>query len=192
MSETPHCVNHPKVETYLRCNKCNQPICVKCAVQTPVGYRCRNCINTQQQVFYADFNPVHYLVAAMVALPLSLIAGWLIPSLGWYAIILGPLAGGGIAEAARWAIGRRRGPYIWLVVCGCIVVGWLLRLPSLLLTTTPILPHGTTIEQIKSYTTEQMYLSVLLGWLHMLLWQIVYLVAAVGAAYARLRPGRRV
>jgi len=129
MSEPMYCVNHPNVETYLRCNKCGQPICVRCAVRTPVGYRCRGCISAQQRVFYADFHPAYYLVAAVVALPLALVAGWLVPSLGWYAIVLGPLAGGGIAEAARWAIRRRRGQYTWLVVCGCIVLGalpWLL------------------------------------------------------------------
>ena len=79
----------------------------------------------------------------------------------------GPLAGGGIAEAARWAIQRRRGPYTWLVVSGCIVVGalpWMLML---------------------------LFLSIggsLIG----LLWPIVYIGTAVGGAYARLRPGRRV
>ena len=155
MSEPMYCVNHPNVETYLRCNKCGQPICAKCAVRTPVGYRCRDCISAQQRVFYADFHPVYYLVAAVVALPLALVAGWLVPSLGWYAIILGPLAGGGIAEAAHWAIRRRRGQYTWLVVCGCIVLG---ALPWLLLG---------------------------------LVWGVVYLVTAVGAAYARLRTSRR-
>jgi hypothetical protein len=29
------------------------------------------------------------------------------------------------------------------------------------------------------------------GWLAGLLWDVVYLVTAAGAAYARLRPGRR-
>jgi hypothetical protein len=180
MSEPMYCVNHPKVETYLRCNKCGQPICSRCAVQTPVGYRCRNCISTQQKVFYADFRPVHYLIAAAVALPLALVAGWLVPSLGWYANILGPLAGAGIAEAARWAIRRRRGQYIWLVVCGCIVVGalpWLLR--------TLFIFVGPVVDP----TAAGYYItSGLMG----LLWDVVYLVAAVGAAYARLRPGRRV
>ncbi len=166
MSEPIYCVNHPGVETYLRCNKCGKPICVKCAVQTPVGYRCRDCINTQQRVFYADFRPVHYLVAAVVTLPLALVAGWLVPSLGWYAIILGPLAGGGIAEVARWAIRQRHGQYTWLVVCGCIVVG---VLPWLLMK----IGYGA---------------SGLMG----LVWDVVYLVTTVGAAYARLRPGRRV
>jgi hypothetical protein len=168
MSEPLYCVNHPTTETYLRCNKCGQPICPKCAVQTPVGYRCRDCINAQQKVFYADFRPVHYAVAAAVALPLALVAGWIVPRLGWYTIILGPIVGGGIAEAARWAIQRRRGPYTWVVVCACIVVG---ALPQLLLS---FLLIG--------------YISGAMG----LLWFGVYLVTAVGAAYARLRPGRRV
>jgi hypothetical protein len=180
MSEPMYCVNHPNVETYLRCNKCGRPICPKCAVLTPVGYRCKDCVSTQQRVFYADFRPVHYLVAAAVALPLALIAGWLIPSLGWYAIVLSPLAGVGIAEAARWAIRRRRGQYTWLVVCGCIVVGWL---PKLLQPLLFLAGLGAAQEGIGYY---------LAGGLIGLLWDVVYLVAAVGAAYAQLRPGRRV
>ena len=166
MSEPMHCANHPNVETYLRCNKCGKPICSKCAVRTPVGYRCRECVNAQQRVFYADFRPIHYLVAAAVSLPLALVAGWLIPNLGWYAIILGPLAGGGIAEAARWAIRRRRGQHTWLVVCGCIVVG---TLPWLL---------------------QQIGFGV--GGMFGVAWDVVYLATAVGAAYARLNPGRRI
>ena len=182
MSDPLHCVNHPNVETYLRCNKCGRPICAKCAVLTPVGYRCRDCINAQQRGFYADFRPVHYLVAAAVALPLALVAGWLIPSLGWYTIVLGPLAGVGIAEAVRWAIRRRRGQYTWLLVCGCIVVG---VLPSLLLSLLTLFSLPGPPEGLAGTS----YIgSGLIG----LFWDAVYLVAAVGAAYARLRPGRRV
>ena len=178
MSEPLHCVNHPQVETYLRCNKCRQPICPKCAVQTPVGYRCRDCINTQQKVFYADFSPVHYVIAAAVALPLALVAGWIVPNLGWFAIVLGPFAGGGIAEAARWAIQRRRGPYTWLVVCACIVVG---ALPGLLLTLFAFAGSVFFSETMISFA----------GGLMGLVWYAVYLVSALGTAYARLRPGRR-
>ncbi|MDY6877076.1 MAG: hypothetical protein SWK90_12865 [Chloroflexota bacterium] len=179
MSEPMHCVNHPNVETYLRCNRCGRPICVRCVVRTPVGYRCKDCINAQQRIFYADFRPAHYLIAAAVALPLALLAGWLVPSLGWYAIFLGPLAGGGIANVAHWAIRRRRGRYTWLVVCGCIVVGTLPRLLLLLAIFIPVgaNPWGTGLST---------------GWLMGRLWDVVYIVAAVGAAYAWLRPGRRV
>ena len=179
MSEPLRCVNHPNVETYLRCNKCGQPICARCAVLTPVGYRCRNCINTQQRVFYADSRPTDYLVAGIVALPLALVAGWLVPSLGWYAIILGPLAGAGIAEVARWAIRRRRGRYTWLVVCACIVVG---ALPQLLLSLLSLLAPVVNPAGAMVYT----------GGLMRLVWAIVYMVAATGAAYGLVRPGRRV
>jgi hypothetical protein len=181
MSEPLYCVNHPKVETYLRCNKCGQPICPKCAVQTPVGYRCRDCVNVQQRVFYADFRPAHYLVVGAVALPLALVATWLIPSLGWYAIILGPLTGAGIAEAARWAIQRRRGPYVWVVVCGCIVASALIKL---LVTFGPVLLFSRAMEMPAGYYAR--------GWMLGIVWDVVYLVTAVGSAYARLRPGRRV
>ena len=45
------CYNHPNRETVLRCNRCEQPICVQCAVKTPTGYRCKQCVKTQQKVF---------------------------------------------------------------------------------------------------------------------------------------------
>ena len=167
MSEPQYCVNHPNVETYLRCNKCGQPICVRCVVSTPVGYRCKDCVRAQQRVFYAGFRPTDYLIAAAVALPLALVAGWLVPSLGWYVIFLGPLAGTGIVQVVRWAVRRRRGQYTWMVVCACIVVG---ALPKLLLS----------------------ILSFLAGGVMGLVWNVVYLVVATGAAYAQMRPGRRV
>jgi hypothetical protein len=148
-------------------------------VLTPVGYRCKDCVRVQQQVFYAGFRPIHYLVAAAVALPLALVAGWLIPSLGWYAVVLGPLVGMGIAQVAHWAIRRRRGQYTWLVVCACIVVGALPRL---------LLSLFSLVRLVANPAGPTYYAGGLLG----LVWTIVYVVAATGAAYARLRPGRQV
>ncbi|MBN1179098.1 MAG: hypothetical protein JXD18_07800 [Anaerolineae bacterium] len=183
MSDKTFCVNHPTVETYLRCNRCGDPICPKCAVRTEVGYRCRNCINQQQRVFYTEFRPIYYLLATAVALPLSLIAGAIIPNVGWFAIFLGPLAGMGIAEVTRWAIGRRRGPYTWLVVCGCIVVGALPNLGLLLM---------SSVIFIGAFGASEHTTQLALGSATVLLWTAVYLVGAVGTAYARLRTsGRR-
>lgn len=171
MTQPLYCINHPNVETYLRCGRCGAPICVKCAVRTEVGYICPACRNRQQRVFYADFRPIYYLVAIAVALPLGGIAGWIVPALGWFALFLGPLAGAGIAEAARWAIRRRRGRYTWLVVAGCIVVGALpWAISSLLL----------FLAGLDSPITAS--LSGL-----PLLWHGIYLLTAVGAAIARLR-----
>ncbi len=180
--EPLHCVNHPDVETYLRCNRCERPICAKCAVLTPVGYRCRDCISNQQRVFYAEFRSIYYLIAALVTLPLALIAGWLIPRLGWFTIFLGPTVGTGIAEAAHWAIRRRRGRYTWLVVCGGIVLGWSVQLAF------SILPRICSLA-----SSSQGYISAWgSSWIINIIWHLVYIATAVGAAYARLRPGRRV
>lgn len=179
MEEPLHCVKHPRVETRLRCNKCGQPVCTKCVVRTPVGYRCRECVAAQQQVFYAGFQPSYYLIAGLVALPLSLLAGWLIPRLGWYSIFLGPVVGGGVAEAVRWAIKRKRGEYTWLVVCGSIVVGALPTLVVSLLSLTGFLASGSGAP------------TYLAGGTLRLIWVGVYLVTATGAAYARLRGTKR-
>jgi len=136
-----------------------------------VGYICPACRNRQQQVFYAEFRPVYYLVAAAVALPLALVAGWIIPASGWLAVFLGPLAGTGIAEAARRAVRRRRGRYTWLVVAACILVG---GLPWMLTVLLPTLDAPIAAASLTG-----------LAW--PLLWTIVYLAGAIGAAIARLK-----
>lgn len=123
--EILYCYRHPKVETSLRCNKCNQPICAKCAIRTPVGYRCPDCIRAQQSVFYTA-GWLDYALVIVVGLVTSVIGAVIVGSLGiWLAIFLGPAAGGIIAEAARWAARRRRGRYMAIIVSVCIVLGTL-------------------------------------------------------------------
>lgn len=171
MSEPLRCVNHPNVETYLRCARCGDPICPRCARQIEVGYICPACYSHRQQAFYAEFRPIYYLVAALVALPPSLIAGWVIPATGWLAIFLAPLAGAGIAELTRWAIRRRRGKYTWLVVAACILIG---GLPWIVNAVLPV-------------AVAPIIAASLIGSAWPLLWGIVYLVTAIGSAIARLR-----
>lgn len=47
------CYQHPKVETSLRCNRCNRPICAKCAQRTPVGFRCSECVLAIEDRYYS-------------------------------------------------------------------------------------------------------------------------------------------
>ena len=48
------CYRHPDVETGLRCNRCNKPICPKCAERTPVGFRCPDCIMEIEDRYYSQ------------------------------------------------------------------------------------------------------------------------------------------
>lgn len=124
-----YCANHPNVETMLRCNRCGKPICSRCAVRTPVGYRCKECVGQQQAAFYTG-GLGDYVIGWAVALVLGGIASFLVSMVGgwFFALILGPALGVGIAEAVRLAVRRRRSRYLWLAVGGGIVIG---SLPAL-------------------------------------------------------------
>jgi B-box zinc finger len=121
-----YCANHPDVETTLRCNKCEKPICAKCAVLTPTGYRCRECIRGQQKIFetagWLDY-PLIFGVVAILAFLGSLIAY----RIGFFVILLAPAAGGIIAEVARMVTRRRRSKRLFILaalaaVAGCIPI----------------------------------------------------------------------
>lgn len=125
-----YCANHPDTETLLRCNRCNKPICTRCAVLTPVGHRCPECIAEQRRVFFtgttADYPVaaiVGFVVAGIVGLIFSIIAGGLGFFAFWIAILVGPAVGGGVAEIIRKAIGRRRSQYLGIVAAVSVVLG---------------------------------------------------------------------
>jgi hypothetical protein len=109
------CVNHPSVETGLRCNRCGDPICARCAVHTPVGYRCQNCIREQQSTFYTGL-PVDYIIAAVVSFPLAVAGAFITSLIGFFflAIFIGPAAGALIGDITWRAVGRRRSRYLWV------------------------------------------------------------------------------
>lgn len=137
------CYRHPDTETNLRCNRCERPICVKCANRTSVGYRCPECLREIESEFFTA-KPSDYFLAAAVALPLSVVAGVVITFFGGgfgifiYFIIaaIGSGVGTFIARLAHRAIGRRRGRYIPRLIAGIVALGAVLPavvigLPSL-------------------------------------------------------------
>jgi hypothetical protein len=125
-----YCYRHPETQTSLRCNRCNKPICPKCARRTPVGFRCPDCIREQEDKFYSGGN-MDYVIAVVIALPLSLIAAWLftfiLGGFGFFIILLSlivaPAVAGFIAEAVRWGVKKRRSRYLAHVVAACIILG---------------------------------------------------------------------
>src|SRR4030067_822758 len=117
-----YCANHPNIETTLRCNRCEKPICAKCAILTPTGYRCKECIKGQQKVFetaeWVDY-PLMFTLVAILAYLGSLVAF----RVGFFIILLAPVAGGVIAEAARFVTRRRRPKNLFIMASVAAVVG---------------------------------------------------------------------
>lgn len=123
------CYRHPNTETGLRCNKCDRYICIKCAKRTPVGYTCPECVRQQENKYFTG-NVSDYLIAAVIAFPLSLITAalfaFLISGIGWFSWLISffvaPLITGGIAELVRRAVGRRRSRYLGHTVAGSLIL----------------------------------------------------------------------
>ena len=159
-----YCANHPGVETTLHCNKCGKPICARCAVRTPTGYRCKECVRGQQKVFVtAEW--VDYLLGFIVAGILSFLASLLaslvsrISFIGWILIVVGaPSAGAIIAEGVRLATRRHRARSLFITVAAGVVLG---ALPSILI-------------QLLTFN--------LFG----IIFQVIYLVLATPVVYTRL------
>jgi hypothetical protein len=138
MTDTTH--EHPVgavceihgTETSLRCNRCGRPICSKCAVRTPTGYRCENCVRGQQKVFDTTQN-ADYLKALPIAGFLAFLGALIVPRFGFFTIFIAPAAGTIIAEAVRRAINRRRSKRLFKWTAAAAAIGSLLPLASPLL-----------------------------------------------------------
>ena len=132
-NSTPmYCANHPGVETTLRCNKCGKPICARCAVRTPTGYRCKECVRSQQGIFNTAVWYDYVLGAATAGLLgfLASLLVWLISGVagifGWILIIIGaPTVGMVIAEATRFVTHRHRSRTLFITVAAALVLGTL-------------------------------------------------------------------
>jgi MFS family permease len=120
--ETLYCANHPQVATRLRCNKCGKLICTKCAVRTPVGYRCRECVRGQQAIFETALW-YDYLIASVICLPVGALSAAILGRMGFFMFFLAPVAGGLTAELVRAAVRRRRGRYLTLVAAAAFLLG---------------------------------------------------------------------
>jgi len=128
-TETLYCYVHPNRQTSLRCNNCNRPICASCAVRTPTGYRCKECVKGHQQTFNtAEW--YDYVIGFAVAGILSGIASFLVTLIGnigffgWFLIAAGaPTAATLIAEALRVALRKRRSRNLFITVAVGVVLG---------------------------------------------------------------------
>jgi hypothetical protein len=163
-STTLYCYVHPNRETSLRCNNCNRPICASCAVRTPTGYRCKECVRERQKTFETS-EWYDYILGFIVAGALSAVAAFLVTLIGgigffgWIIIFAGaPTAAVMIAEGVRLVTGRRRSRALFITVAAGVVLG---ALPVIL---------------------YQVFSLNLFG----IVFQVIYLVIAVPVVYTRL------
>ena len=163
-STTLYCYVHPNRETSLRCNNCNRPICAACAVRTPTGYRCRECVKSQLKTFNTS-EWYDYISGFIVAALLSAVASFLVTFIGgigffgWLIIAFGaPTAAVAMAEGVRLVTRRRRSRPLFITIAIGVVLG---ALPVILF---------------------QVFTMNLFG----ILFQVIYLVIAVPVVYSRL------
>lgn len=168
------CANHPNRETTLRCNRCEKPICTKCAVLTPVGYRCPECVRGQQRVFDTA-RSADGLIAAVISAAAVGVAGFILSYLGFWSLIVAPVVGGGIAEVIRRAVGRRRSRRLpWMAVLG----GSLGLIVVVLNEISPYLPTIFAAGQTLQYAGSLLLDAV---------WVVGAGVVMLSTIYARLR-----
>jgi hypothetical protein len=170
---TFHCYRHPDRETYVRCGRCDQPICSSCAMQGPVGLRCKVCGTPPR-------DPLTHLTRAQLgagmaaALGAGTLGGFVGLQTGFFlSICIGPFIGGLITEAALRATGYKRGRLMQLLVIGGIVGGLLLA---------SLIQVGVMTGQLASADLPiSAYLTAIV------LGSVVYLAAAIIGGLARLR-----
>ena len=164
MTETLFCYVHPDRETALRCNNCERPICAACAVRTPTGYRCKECVRNRQKTFNTS-EWYDYVLGFIVAAFLSGVGAALVTLIGsigfigWFLIAAGaPTAGVVISEGVRLVTKRRRSRTLYITVAAGVVLG---ALPVILF-------------------------QLIAGNLFGIVFQVIYLVIVTPVVYTRL------
>ena len=159
------CYIHPKRETQLRCNRCERPICIKCANHTPTGYRCPECIRSQQKVFITT-RWFDHLIAAGVTAVISYL-GSIFAFLGFYSILIGLGVGYAVVWVVKKAIQNRRSPLLKYVMSGTGLVVSLI--PVLILVFTQIQLYGFVLD------------------LYSILWKVGYALVLSGNIFYQLK-----
>ncbi len=109
-------------EITLRCNRCGKPISPGTAVATPTGYRCKECVLSQQKIFDTA-KPLDIPLALILSGALAFLGSWLTSFIGFFTILLAPAAGMLIAEVVRRVVKKRRSKALSRSVLWGTIVG---------------------------------------------------------------------
>lgn len=116
------CSYHPNTLTRLRCTRCDKPICPRCMIGTPVGYRCPECARGPRPVVYSTSSTALVkatLIGALVATAVGALWG-AFPAWAFYCALL---LGFGVAEAMSWAANYKRGRELQIAAASCVLLG---------------------------------------------------------------------
>lgn len=149
-----YCARHPNQPTYLRCSRCETPICAKCRVSTPLGFRCYECANVQVVPTYALDSSV-YLKAGVAAL---IVAGLIGVVMGffprfefWAALIMGIA----VPEAVAFGSNQKRGPGLQILGIAAIAFGFIVSRFVMGATTFFPFPSGIAfLDELPFYLTQ--------------------------------------
>lgn len=103
----PQCAFHPNVETNVRCVECERPICTKDMVDTPVGYKCKQCARQLPSARRA-VKPKQFAFAALASAAVGVGGAFLLAAMGLAHWLMMGVLGALTAEAARRASGGHR------------------------------------------------------------------------------------
>lgn len=160
-----YCYVHPDRETSLRCKTCEKPICASCAVRTPTGYSCKECVREQQKIFntaewydYLIGFGTSAILSLITSLILVLISGFIGFFMWFVSFAIAGAAGMFIANITQSVLRKRRSKQLfWLVAAG-VVAG---AIPVILF-------------------------HLLTGNFFAIIWQGIYLFMATPTVYARI------
>lgn len=141
--ERTFCAVHPDRETSLQCNKCGRYMCVQCAVSTPVGYRCKECVRGHEDKFF-NATPADPAIVFAVCAVLAGVGSFIVAQVGGFlllVLIASAPVGGFISELAIRAIQRRRGRNVPVAAAVGTALGGLAPLIYLLLMTGVFFPN---------------------------------------------------
>ena len=120
-----YCYRHPDRAVYVRCGRCDRPICTGCAMLGPVGMRCKDCGKPAYDPL-TSFTPRQLVLGLGVALVGGVVTAIIASRIGFFSIIVSFFAGGLVAQAVVRVTGYKHGPRMLAVVFGGIAAGALI------------------------------------------------------------------
>lgn len=110
-----NCYRHPKVETTLRCSRCEKYICPDCAVLTPVGYRCKDC--GKERSATQALGGKHLGLGIVLGFGIPFASGYLALKLPIFVFLLflAAIVGSAVGRLLRKVIGMKRSQLVAVI-----------------------------------------------------------------------------